>query len=49
MIGNHWDMVRWRRMARATHGGKRYLTTETGLLSVVTALTLGEEGSLASL
>jgi hypothetical protein len=26
-----------------------HLTTETGLLSVITTLTLGEEGSFASL
>ena len=28
---------------------RTYLTTETGLLSVITTLTLGEEGGLASL
>jgi hypothetical protein len=35
--------------AREFEGDATHLTTETGLLSVVTTLTLSEEGSLASL
>ena len=48
-IVQNWSRGRAARDDARRHLALTYLTTETGLLSVVTTLTLSEEGGLASL
>ncbi len=48
-IVQNWGRGRAASGEARRHVARTYLTTETGLLSVITTLTLGEEGGLASL